>query len=405
MDKYVAKIMRSVTEAGLAGAGEAELLRDFCRKLNDNGLPLSRALVLVDTLHPIHEGRAFRWRRDQTELEPIVEYGRTNVGGTAAENWLRSPFYKLVETGETMLRCDLRSGEPYEFPVLAELREEGNTDHAVLIHRFAAEGTIGEMDCIYSSWTTDDPTGFSADQIEALQQLAPTLALAIKCASLTRIAETLVQTYLGRDAGRRVLNGGIARTVTDRIDAVIWFSDLRGFTRITETAAPEQIIPFLNDYSEAIISSIHESGGDVLKLIGDGTLAIFQAGDPSHACQCALKAERLMRTRIETLNTQRAIDGIPLTDVYLGLHIGAVFYGNIGSQDRLDFTVVGPAVNEATRIATLCSSIEKDVLISSAFAAALADPDRVVSVGRYALKGVKQPQELFTLEPVVGGAP
>jgi adenylate cyclase len=165
-----------------------------------------------------------------------------------------------------------------------------------LIHRFAADGIIGEMDCVYSSWTTDAPSGFADGQVQALTGLVPALALAVKCASLARIAGTLVETYLGRDAGRRVLSGRIIRGVAERIGAVLWFSDLRGFTRITEEAPPEQVIPLLNDYAEAIISSVHGAGGDVLKLIGDGTLAIFKTDDPARACRYALDAEALTRS-------------------------------------------------------------------------------------------------------------
>ena len=263
------------------------------------------------------------------------------------------------------------------------------------------------MDCVCSSWSTDAPSGFADGQVEALTgRLVPALALAVKCASLARIAGTLVETYLGRDAGRRVLSGRIARAVADRIGAVLWFSDLRGFTRITDTAPPEQVIPLLNDYAEAVISAVHEAGGDVLKLIGDGTLAIFKADDPARACRSALAAEARMRERVAALNARRAAAGLPVTGVYLGLHVGEVFYGNIGSADRLDFTVVGPAVNEASRIAAMCRSVERDVLLSSAFAAAAREEDRMtfVSVGRYALRGVARAQELFTLDRT-GGAP
>jgi adenylate cyclase len=256
------------------------------------------------------------------------------------------------------------------------------------------------MDCICSSWTTDAPSGFADEQAEALTRLVPALALAVKCASLARIAGTLVETYLGRDAGRRVLSGRIARGVAERIGAVLWFSDLRGYTRITDTAVPEQVIPLLNDYAEAVIAAVHEAGGDVLKLIGDGTLAVFKADDPARACRSALAAEALMRERVVALNARRAAAGLPVTDVYLGLHIGEVFYGNVGSPDRLDFTVVGPAVNEASRVATMCRSAEREVLLSPAFAAAACEEDRArfVSVGRYALRGVARPQELFTLD-------
>jgi adenylate cyclase len=226
------------------------------------------------------------------------------------------------------------------------------------------------------------------------------LALAVKCASLARIAGTLVETYLGRDAGRRVLAGRIARGVADKIAAVLWFSDLRGFTRITDTARPREIIPLLNDYAECTISAIHDAGGDVLKLIGDGTLAIFKADDAGQACRCALEAAEFAGQRVAALNERRAASELPVTQAYLGLHVGEMFYGNVGSQDRLDFTVVGPAVNEVARIAAMCRSAERDVLLSAAFVAAAREGDRarLVSVGRYALRGVGRAQELFTLE-------
>jgi len=275
------------------------------------------------------------------------------------------------------------------------------TDYLALINRFAAPGVIGEMDCVYSSWATDRVGGFDDGQIEALTELAPKLALAVKCVSLARIAGTLVETYLGRDAGRRVLAGRIRRGVAETINAVLWYSDLRGFTRITDEAPPQQIIPFLNDYAEAVISSIYDNGGDVLKLIGDGTLAIFTADTAAAACGAALAAQETLRGRLADLNRRRAGDNLPTTEVYLGLHIGEVFYGNIGSDERLDFTVVGPAVNEVSRIAAMCRSVERGVLLSQAFAEAMArlERGRLVSVGRYALRGVERPQELFTLDP------
>jgi adenylate cyclase len=223
----------------------------------------------------------------------------------------------------------------------------------------------------------------------------------MKSAALAKVADTLVEVYLGRDAGRRVIKGRIQRGVADRIDAVLWFSDLRGFTAITDTAAPDEIIPLLNDYAGAVITAIHEAGGDVLKLIGDGTLAIFRADDPALACANALKAEAAMRRNVQALNERRAMEARPTTTVYLGLHVGEVFYGNIGSVDRLDFTVVGPAVNETSRIASMCRSVDRPLLISSAFADALPAEKRrkLVSVGRFALRGVGRAQDLFTLDP------
>jgi adenylate cyclase len=286
-----------------------------------------------------------------------------------------------------------------DFPVLEEMRKAGLTDYLAMNNRFAADGAIGDMDCILSSWATDVPDGFPEPALAALRRLVPFLALAVKSASLGRIAETLVETYLGRDAGRRVLSGRISRGVAEKIGAVLWFSDLRGYTKITDTAPPEQIIPLLNDYADAVISAIHEEGGEVLKLIGDGTLAIFQTADREQACRRALAAATAARSRIEVLNEQRDAQALPVTQMYLGLHVGEVFYGNVGSKDRLDFTVVGPAVNEASRIAAMCRAVDQDVLLSAAFAAACGNArGRLISVGRYALRGVGRPQELFTLE-------
>jgi adenylate cyclase len=155
----------------------------------------------------------------------------------------------------------------------------------------------------------------------------------------------------------------------------------------------------LNDYSDAIFLAIHQHGGDVLKLIGDGTLAIFTAEDRLHACSAALSAAIDARQGIAELKKRRAANGQPVTDMYLGLHVGKVFYGNVGSRERLDFTVIGPAVNEASRIAAMCRSLDQPVLMSAAFADVGDIKRRLVSVGRYALRGVSHPQELFTLDP------
>jgi len=368
----------------------------------------ARSLLFIDTLHPVHEGRLFRWGYSPAET-PLLEYGRTSPDALAAsgfnprdveiaERWRRSPHYRMLQTGESLWRRRLNGATEDEFSVLPEWRAEGMTDYVAIITRFAAEGVIGEMDAVYSSWGTKAPEGFNDSQIATFQQLVPHLALAVKAVSLARMTRTLMETYLGRDAGQRVLSGRIVRGIAERIDAVVWFSDLRGFTRITDTT-PEQVIPLLNDYSDVIVSAIHEHGGDVLKLIGDGTLAIFTAEDRTHACNAALSAAIAARQGVAELKKRRSAEGKPVTDMYLGLHVGEVFYGNVGSRERLDFTVIGPAVNEVSRIAAMCRSVDQPVLMSSAFANVDAVKRRLVSVGRYALRGISHPQELFTLDP------
>jgi adenylate cyclase len=396
-----------LTQAGLAGISESDILSGLCDRCVAAGIPLGRANVFVDTLHPVHEGRLARWGYGASE-SPLLQYGRTSLDALgadgaglldaqAAERWQRSPFYKMLQTGESLLRRRLNVEPEDEFSFLPDMRAAGMTDYLAIICRFAADHVIGEMDGVYMSWATAANDGFNDCQIAAIERIAPYLALAIKSVSLAQMTETLMETYLGRDAARRVLSGRIVRGIAERIDAVVWFSDLRGFTRITD-AAPDVVIPLLNDYADAIVSAIQEHGGDVVKLIGDGVLAIFTAEDRARACSAALSAAVAARRDVAALKKRRAAEGKPVTDMYLGLHVGEVFYGNVGSRERLDFTVVGPAVNEASRIAAMCRSVDQPVLVSAAFADVGDIRRRLVSVGRYALRGVSHAQELFTLD-------
>jgi adenylate cyclase len=388
-----------LTEQGLKGATESQLLTGFCETCRSLGLPLDRGLALMDTLHPVHEGRAFRWDSLE-EVEAEFEYGPTGGEGNSLESWQKSAFYYLWAGTENEVRRRIGFGDAADFAMLEKMQAEGHTDFLAMVHRFAKAGTIGEMDCFFSHFTTRHPEGFSDHHLMILRKLVPVLALAIKCIALGRIARTIAEVYLGEDAARQVLEGKISRGKSERISAVLWFSDLVNYTKISDSASPQEILPMLNAYSDLVITAVHEAGGNVLKLIGDGVLAIFKADAPSDACSAALKAERLLHERLVTLNDERAFEERPTTDVYIGLHIGDVFYGNIGSQERLDFTVIGPAVNEVSRIASLCRSVDFNVLMSSDFAAAIPEHERgtLACIGRYALRGVQRPQELYTLD-------
>jgi adenylate cyclase len=395
-----------VIARGLAGAQEADLLAGFCERAKQAGLGVSRGLVLLDTLHPSFEGRAYRWRDVSSNLPSVVEYGRTSEGDAAA-SWRRSPFYAALQRELPEIRLRIAAGEGLDYPVIVELADEGITDYVAFVHRISPEAVIGEMDCIYSHWTTRQPEGFADGQLDALRRLVPALTLAMKSAALARVPRTLAEVYLGQDPARRVLGGRIERGVADHITTVLWFSDLRGYSTLSDSADPNEIIPLLNDYAEATIASIHAAGGDVLKLMGDGVLAIFPADDPHEACRGALRAEHAMRARIASLNEERIDAGRPATTAYVGLHAGDVFYGNIGSRERLDFTVIGPAVNEVSRIASLCRSVDRPVLVSADFRDALPASlaDELVSVGRYALRGVGRAQDLYTLDPEILTSP
>jgi adenylate cyclase len=379
------------------GATEHALLNTACGALKAVGVPVARAMIGVDTLHPVVEGRLSRWRRDSPEAEFIeLEFSAFNA---SSEVWLRSPFYYLLNTREPRLHCRLDTGRPHPFPALDDLAREGLTDYVAYAIGLEGDAVIGEIDSVYASWSTDHPEGFTDDHVAAIDYTVTALASAILAISNRRIAATLVDTYLGRDAGRRVLAGSIRRGRAERISAVLWFSDLRGFSRLVDTLDPELVLPLLNDYADAVVSAVHGHGGQVLKFMGDGTLAVFPDTEGAAGHGAAIAAVDDALAAVADLNARRRDQGLPITELYLGLHVGEVHYGNIGAVDRLDFTVIGPAVNEVSRIADMCRSLDQDVVVSTAFARGCGDAAcRLVSLGRYALRGIKGAQELYTIE-------
>ncbi|XIA63122.1 adenylate/guanylate cyclase domain-containing protein [Bradyrhizobium sp. TZ2] len=404
------RLMNWLVSQGLTGLSENDLIRGFCERCCAEGLNLSRGIVFIDTLHPIFEGRGFRWNDTQTNESDAFEYGSTNEG-EAAQAWQSSVFYHMLERGEEEMPIDLADGASHRYGFARDLAEKGHKHVVAYVHRFGEAGTMGQMDCVYSYWVTRRDEGFGAQGLAALRDLVPVLGLAIKTAAQADIAKTLGRVYLGRDTAEQVLRGRIARGVTERINTVLWFSDLRGSTAISESIDPGEIIPFLNDYAQASIDAIHDAGGEVLKLIGDGVLAMFTNENMAAARRAALFAEHRFRRNMRALNARRTAENRPVTTAHVGLHVGEVFYGNIGSDDRLDFTVVGPAVNEVSRIASMCRSVDRELLMSSAFRSGLdaAGRNYLVSTGRFALRGISRAQDLYTLDPdiaadeVVGG--
>jgi adenylate cyclase len=261
----------------------------------------------------------------------------------------------------------------------------------------AAIGAVREM---FASWVTDRPGGFSAEELALLVRLQPHLVLAVGALSNVWTARTLLETYLGRDAALHVLAGDIVRGRAEVTRKVIWHSDLRDFTRLTDMLPQAEMLGLLDDYAEPLVDAIMRDGGEVLKFIGDGILAIFWSREPEEACAAALRAWRNAQAAIDTVSTARAARGAVVTQPYLALHEGEVLYGNFGGRTRLDFTVLGTAVNEAARIAALCRSLDQTLIISEAFADTCgALRARLVGLGRYALRGVGRPQMLWTLDP------
>jgi adenylate cyclase len=390
-----------ITGQGLAGTNEIDIVTGLCQRMNDAGVALVRASVAHSLLDPTYDGRGVRWLRATGGVEePFVRVD----DDVPNEDWMHSPFAFLLENQLPVLRRRLDSSyRRGEFPMLDHFQHDGVTDYVAFASRVGESVRVGKAEGIVASWTTDAQDGFSAAQIDLLAGIMPALTLVFMLRTMNRNARTLITTYLGSDAAERVLAGNIVRGRADPIRAVVWFSDLVGFTRISDTVGAAGMLALLNEYAEVQVESIEEHGGHVLKFIGDGILAIFPGDDAAAACVRALDAAGRQRARIAALNEKRSASGLPVTDTHLALHIGELLYGNLGSPRRLDFTVLGPAVNEAARIEALCGSLEQHVIASTAFAeAAGVARSRLVSLGRYAMKGVARPQELFTLDEFTG---
>ncbi len=388
-----------LVRAGIEAASHDVLVDGLARRLVEAGVPLERVMVGADALHPTLGGRSVRWTRGRG-LESSG-FTRAQSMDSQFEDWLRSPLYPLVtrRLGELCRRLT-RDYTDGEFPLLDRLKSEGLTDYVALAVDYPPPATLGEVEGMVATFATGAPDGFTDGHMAAIRRIVPALALAYKAVLLLENARTVAVTYLGADPAARVLSGRIARGEVEAIRAIVWYSDLEGFTRLADTLPKERLMALLNDYAGVVIDTVERPGGQVLKLIGDGVLAIFSLDADGTACRRALDAAEASATALEALDAARRAAGEPTTRMFLGLHLGEVLYGNIGSAERLDFTVLGPAVNEASRIERMCRSLEQRVIVSASFAAE-AGPERarLVSLGRYALRGVARPQELFTLDP------
>jgi adenylate cyclase len=389
-------ILEWIVGGGLDGLSQAELMAGYCDRLVDAGVPLWRASIGADTLHPLIVAQGHRWLAGERVREEFFARAKNAEG---EKEWRQSPWYRLIESGERNMRRRLAFGEgTNEFPLLADLAAQGGTDYWARLIRFGDRGSIGDTRGLASSWATRDARGFAERDLALIDATLPAFALAFKATMAIDTAHTLVTTYLGHDAAERILRGEIERGGVNTMHKVLWFSDLTGFTRIADTLPREQLLDLLNAYADCLVGVVDAHGGEVLKFMGAGILAVFN-GARDNACQRALDAAEAARSTMARLNRERSAAGLPVTGFTLALHQGEVLYGNVGSQERLDFTVIGPAVNELSRIQAMSRSLDQPILVSASFAAACGDQrKRLVSVGRYALRGVGRPQELFTLD-------
>jgi adenylate cyclase len=388
---------------GLRGADSDHLFDGFCQRLVVNELPLWRAHVAMETLHPQWSGYGYTWRRDLNAIEP-EQYAHGTVNEAIFVN---SPLFDLVqrarggEVNPSMRRRMEAGPEQRDFPILEEFFALGATDYVAQLFTYGEEGDRSQGTGIVYSFTTDRRGGFSNDDARLLQATLPALSLAMKAHAAHVIASGLLETYLGEDAGRRVHAGSIMRGSADTIRAVIWYADIRGFTTISDSAPGPVVVELLNEVFEILTASLRARGGQVLKFIGDAMLAVFAFDEPDRAetCRRALDAAIEATRKIDEINKARAVAGVPVGSVDLALHLGEVLYGNVGATDRLDFTVIGPAVNEVARIEALCEPLGRAVLVSAEFGAGITGADnRLASLGHHALRGVREPKEIFALD-------
>ncbi|MFV2035872.1 MAG: adenylate/guanylate cyclase domain-containing protein, partial [Halocynthiibacter sp.] len=298
--------------------------------------------------------------------------------------------------GQGGVRRRLEGANPrLDFPVLQDLIDEGATDY-VAVPLLFSDGQINVLTLV-----SDEPGGFSTDQMGHLYEVLPNLGRLLEAHAQRISSLTLLQTYLGRNAGERVSNGSVKRGDGEQLHAVIWFSDLRQSTKLADTMSREDYLDVLNQYFDCVAGAIIDQDGEVLKFIGDAVLAIFPIEDQSDphpdACGRALAAVHAASEQIAKVNHDRKSANQPLLKFGTGLHRGTITYGNVGTERRLDFTVIGPAVNEAARIESLCKSLNVPVLASSAFANGVAHG--LHSLGTHKLRGVNTKEEVFSLSP------
>lgn len=364
------------------------LISEVGARFKGCGLPLARLSVIVRTLHPQIAVTGYTWNGDTGEMEEFTGDHQSQSG----KSYQRSPVRQIFEGSPGIRRRLLDPETPRDFPILEELDEQGITDYLILPVPFSDGRSYS------CSWSTDAPEGFNDEQIARITQLMPTFSLVLEVLATRIISRNLMDTYLGHSAGLRVLDGEIYRGRNETIEAVIWISDLRGFTRMSDELAPPVMLGILNDHFERVVGAVEEHGGEVLKFMGDSVLAIFPITGPedeSRAADAALAAAKDAVARVETGNSERRETGLREIGFGIALHMGDVVYGNIGGSSRLDFTVIGPAVNQAARIEAMCRTLDRTVLVSQEIAEVTKTD--LTPLGFHALRGVREPQELFGL--------
>ena len=395
-----------LTDSGLRNLPFEELVDGFSRRLNDMDVPVARVFVGMNTLHPLVRARSLIWDRI-TGPSTHFEFQHSEI---ESDVWRQSPFVPMLRDGifERRLRLDA-PGEDGDTPLFEELVEAGMTDWLAGVFPFGELAMqVGGSEMaeraselgLAVSLATDRAGGFTEAHLDTLRAMLPLFALAVKAATVGALGQGLLEAYLGVDPARRVLAGSVQRGEVESVEAVLLYADLRSFTPFADSLPGRELMTLLDGCFDCMVRPVNRHGGEVLKFLGDGLLAIFRTNERRRAeiCASALAAASEALDLMDILAATRREQGRGTPGLDIALHVGTVQYGNVGTDARLDFTVIGPAVNEAARIEVLCKELGHPLLMSEAFAsAAISSRPHLVSLGRHRLRGVREDTELFGL--------
>jgi adenylate cyclase len=388
-----------VVIAGLEDRPVDVTLAGLTKRLVAAGIPLTRVQLGFRILHPLFDYILVTWT---AESGAVVNRGRGDDDRFG--RFEQTPYYAMIRDGTRELRRRLDAGARHGFPILDELAQAGATDYLACLTPFTATSTDGTGgSAMASSWTTRAPGGFSDAALDALRWIVPPLGLTLKGFIKEQIARSALHTFHGPLVGERILNGAIKRGSGERLNTVIWYSDLRNSTALADALSTEDFLVLLNAYLDCAAGAILDQGGQVLEIIGDAVLGIFPAGgSAAAACDRACLAAREAHRRLAALKRAEPAIGTPVA-FGLGLHLGEVIFGNVGTHDRLAFGLVGGIVNETARIEALTKSLGHPVLLAEPVVRALHPDDAacaaagLIACGAHALRGVADPLRLWAL--------
>ncbi|QEX21974.1 hypothetical protein FRZ61_19030 [Hypericibacter adhaerens] len=374
-----------LTKAARERRDLGNLFEAFCLELRQRGSSISRASLGLEGLDPEVGGSRYVW-----EQEAIIYTSVPRAGVVQSAGYQNSPMKIVDDTGRPFRR---RLEGEQTMPVLEELRQSGATDYAMFPMPF-----IDTTRSAVIAYSTPAPTGFTDAELQGLEAATDLFGPYAERQVLRQIAVDLLDVYVGPHTGRRIIEGHVERGDMETIEAAIWLADMRGFTRRSESSAVRDVLNGLNAWLEAMVGPIHAHQGEVLKFIGDAILAIFPTGTRQSGrvvCAAALAAVEEARRQVEEVNRARAAQGLWPLEFGVGLHFGEVVYGNIGAPRRLDFTVIGAAVNRASRLQELSKQLGRQTIISGAFAGHIDGP--LVPLGTHRLRDVAEPQSVYGL--------